>query len=415
MQPTIKYWGAVLSLLATAVRGQWASPEASTDGTVLSGIRDPSLIRRQSDGKYFLFGTNGNCTLHTATSINGPWTRQVGGALNINQTCVAPQVYQVDDTYYMYYSQHTGPTTDWYYTANIHVASSPTMEQGSWTTHGEMSIPLNNAKLANHASTDGYNVLDASLLVANSSAGAQEYYLSFGSYYSGLYQTPLSSPTDLSSDVSVEGMNRLEWNSTGGHSTEGSFQFAWPVDGATKYFLFFSSGQCCKFNQNGVPAVGDAYKIMVCRSDAPTGPFVDDQGKDCVTENGGTMVLASHDAVYAPGGQGVMYSDEVDSVVMYYHYSPVNTTAKTLLPDLSVNDNGAKFGWNKLQFNENGWPEIQGSATASKGSTASEGSSASSPSASMSKGSLAQGQASDSGAQTSAAQRRISYPWRGWF
>lgn len=401
MQFSIRHWGAVLSLLLTAVRGQWADPEASTDGSVLSGIRDPSLIRRQSDGKYFLFGTNGNCTLHTATSINGPWTRQVGGALNINQTCVAPQVYQVGDTYYMYYSQHTGPTTDWYYTANIHVASSTTMEQDSWTQHGEMGVPLNNEKLANHASNDGYNVLDASLLVADGPGGSEEYYLSFGSYYSGLYQTSLSSPIALGENVTVGGMNRLEWNSTGGHSTEGSFQFAWPVNGQTKYFLFFSSGQCCKFAQNGVPAMGDAYKIMVCRADSPTGPFVDDEGKDCVTENGGTMVLGSHDSVYAPGGQGVMYSDEVDSVVMYYHYTPTNTTTKSLTPNLVVGDNGAKFGYNKLQFNAKGWPEIQGSSNSSTTmSAAMDG--------------LSQGGASGNKVQTSAARRRVSLPWRGW-
>lgn len=400
MQLTIGYWGAVLSLLTTAVRGQWPDPEASTDGTLLQGIRDPSLVRRQSDGKYFLFGTNGNCTLHTSPSINGPWTREVGGALRINQTCVAPQAYEINGTYVMYYSQHTGPTTDWYYTANIHVATSTSMDPGSWTQHGEMGVPLNNAKLANHASNDGYNVLDASLMVANGSAGESQYFLSFGSYYSGLYQTPLSSPLDLSSNVTVEGMNRLEWNSTGGHSTEGSFQFAWPVNGQTKYFLFFSSGQCCKFKQNGVPSVGDAYKIMVCRADQPTGPFVDDEGKDCVTENGGTMVLGSHGSVFAPGGQGVMYSDEVNSVVMYYHYSPTNNTSKILSPDLSVGDNGAIFAWNKLQFNEQGWPQISSSSNSSTASAAMDG--------------LAQGSTSGTGVQTSAAQRRISYPWRGW-
>lgn len=400
MQLNLQYWGAVLSLalLTTTARAQWPDPEPSADGTLLRGIRDPSLVRRQSDGTYFLFGTNGNCTVHTAASLHGPWTRQVGGALDINQTCVAPQAYEVDGTYFVYYSQHTGPTTEWYYTANIHVTSSPTMDKGSWTEHGEMGVPLNNAKLADHASSDGYNVLDASLLVANGSAGEQQYYLSFGSYYSGLYQTTLESPVDLSSDVTVDGMNRLEWNSTGGHSTEGSFQFAWDVDGQTKYFLFFSSGQCCHFNENGVPSVGDAYKIMVCRADTPTGPFVDDEGKDCVTENGGTLLLGSHGSVFAPGGQGVMFSDEVDSVIMYYHYSPTNTTSKILSPDLSVNDNGAIFGWNKLHFNEQGWPEVRSS---SDSSTETAG--------------LAQGNASESKTQTSAARRRVSMPWRGWF
>lgn len=388
---------AVLPLLARSATAQtWPDPEA-TDGGILRGIRDPSLVRRASDGQYFLFGTNGNGTLHTSSSIYGPWTAHPGGALDVNQTVVAPQVYEVAGTYYMYYSQHTGPSMDWYYTANIHVASSPTMDQGTWEEHGELDIPLNNAKLANHASNDGYNILDASLLVVNGSDSGTEdqYFLSFGSYYSGLYQTALTGPLDLEANATVQGMNHLEVNNTGAHSTEGSFQFAWPTDGSapTLYYLFFSSGQCCKFKQMGVPAPGDEYKIMVCRADSPTGPFSDAAGKDCLTENGGTMVLGSHGAVYAPGGQGVMYSDEVNSVVLYYHYSPAD--AMNGAPDLSVGDNGAIFGWNRLEFDDQNWPVLAGSSGTRN----------------MTSGLTAGGVA----AQTSSARRRLSYPWRGWF
>lgn len=396
MQLKLGSISAVLPLLAHLVAAQWPDPEPS-NGKILKGVRDPSLIRRPSDGKYFLFGTNGNCTLHTSSSISGPWTKQAHGALNINQTCVAPQVYLVNDTYYMYYSQNTGPEADWYYTSTIHVASSPTMEKGSWTEYGEMDIPLDNMKLANHASDDGYNILDASLLVANSSEGEDEYYLSFGSYYSGLHQTPLTSPVDLELNITVAGVTHLEWNSTGGHSTEGSFQFAWPTDGsaATMYYLFFSSGQCCMFEELGVPSPGDAYKIMVCRSDTPAGPYVDADGKDCLNDNGGTLVLGSHDAVFAPGGQGVMYSDEVESVVMYYHYSPADAT--TNYPDVAVGDNGVYFGWNQLAFDDEGWPMIPGSSFLENMTLPNNG--------------VVDGPGN---VQTSAARRRLSYPWTGW-
>lgn len=393
--------------LASAIT--WPAPQNTTGGA-LSGIRDPSLIRRASDGKYFLFGTNGNGTMHTSDNLHGPWTSVAGGALRVNQTVVAPQVYEVDGTYYMYYSQHTGDTSDWYYTANIHVATSSTMEGGSWTEHGQLGVPLNNKKLANHASTDGYNVLDASLLVADN-----KYYLSFGSYYTGLYQTALTSPVDLDENVTVAGMDHLEYNSTGGHSTEGGFQFAWPTDGssATKYYLFFSSGQCCKFNTMGVPAAGNEYKIMVCRADTPTGPYVDADGKNCLTDNGGTMVLGSHGSVYAPGGQGVMYSEEVNSVIMYYHYTPA-TNGK---PDTSVGDNGAIFGWNELSFNKTGsegWPVITGATDATtKSTTAVSGTTKNTTAAAGSNEDTTMG--GKMSVQTSAGRRRVSMPWRGWW
>ena len=58
---------------------------------------------------------------------------------------------------------------------------------------------------------------------------------------------------------------------------------------------------------------------MVCRSTSPTGGFVDKDGIDCLTESGGTLVLGSHDDVYAPGGQGVNYDNDL-GLVIYYHY-----------------------------------------------------------------------------------------------
>lgn len=405
MRSHIKSVLSGLPLFGALATAQWPAPE-TTKGGNLRGIRDPSLIQRSSDGQYYLFGTNGNGTLHTAPSIYGPWTNHREGALNVSQVVVAPQVYQIDGTYHMYYSQHTGPDTDWYYTANIHVATSETMDPGTWTEHGELGIPLNNAKLANHASNDGYNILDASLLVVNgtaangsstkeAAASTPQYYLSFGSYYSGLFQTTLNSPVDLQANTTVDAMNHLELNTTGGHSTEGSFQFAWPTDGSapTKYYLFFSSGQCCKFKQMGVPKPGDEYKVMVCRSDDPAGPFVDATGKNCQTDNGGTLVLGSHDDVYAPGGQGVLYSDEVDSVVMYYHYTPANSTGPG--PNLTIGDNGAVFGWNKMNFDAQGWPVLAGGTDGAQNTT-----------------STIAGAVNGAAVQTSAARRRVSYPWR---
>lgn len=387
---------SILAVLPVLARAQWPEPESTTNGP-LKGMRDPSLIRRASDGQYFLFGTNGNGTLHTATSIYGPWTQHPGGALNdAQQAVVAPQVYEVNNTYYMYYSQHDGPADQAYYMANIHVATSDSMDAGTWNEFGQLKIPANNALLANHASNNGYNILDASLLVTpENDTEPERYYLSFGSYYAGLYQTELNNPLDLQANVSVDQMNHLEVNTTGAHSTEGSFQFAWPTDGsaATKYYLFFSSGQCCKFKQMGVPAPGDEYKIMVCRADTPTGPFVDKNGKSCVTDNGGSLVLGSHGTVYAPGGQGVMYSDEVNSPVLYYHYTP-QATPDSQQPDLSIGDNGDYFGWNKLAFDAQGWPTVQADNNTGTATVV--------------------GKAGGVAVQTSAARRRISYPWQLW-
>jgi arabinan endo-1,5-alpha-L-arabinosidase len=73
---------------------------------------------------------------------------------------------------------------------------------------------------------------------------------------------------------------------------------------------------------------------------------VDAAGASCLT-GGGTIVLASHDNVYAPGGQGV-YNDPVEGWVLYYHY--VNT-------NIGYADGEKQFGWNKISWN-NGWPTV---------------------------------------------------------
>lgn len=66
--------------------------------------------------------------------------------------------------------------------------------------------------------------------------------------------------------------------------------------------------------------VGEEYKVLLCRSIVPTGPFVDKERKSCLLENGRTEILGSHGNVYTPGGQGVYYDDSMCSLIICYHY-----------------------------------------------------------------------------------------------
>jgi arabinan endo-1,5-alpha-L-arabinosidase len=85
------------------------------------------------------------------------------------------------------------------------------------------------------------------------------------------------------------------------------------------YYVFFSVGQCCRTQRDLVPP-GDEYHIAVCRANGITGPYVDANNTNCLTNNGGTTILASHGDVYAPGGQGIMRDPKSEREVMYYHY-----------------------------------------------------------------------------------------------
>lgn len=121
------------------------------------------------------------------------------------------------------------------------------------------------------------------------------------------------------------------------------------------YYLFFSSGVCCARAFEGtyndpLPAPGDEYKIMVCRSTSPTGPFVDDIGRDCATSDGGRLVLGSHGKhVYAPGGQGVLNDSKSGRMVLYYHYQD---------PTVSYRYEEFLFGFNYMEIDGDGWPVV---------------------------------------------------------
>ena len=303
-------------LLLAPVLG-WPAPE-TVNGTIPSdhgdGITlDPSLIRRASDNKLFLYNTGKN-QVWTADSLYGPWTFQ-----NTSQPAFqagAPQLYRIDETYYLFSSFHfnyssvgvTNPKAAskccW---SREEVRTSTTLEPDSWVLRNQLEIPW----------STNYNILDASFIQAEG-----QNLLSFGSYQNGIYQIPLADPPIQLAPGANSSIAHLAMNQSYTPEpdklydpSEASFQFHY----GDYYYLFFSSGECCSWGK--WPDAGDVYKIMVCRSQDPRKGFVDQDGKDCVTENGGTMILGTHGSVYAPGGQGVMNDTEAGGPILYYHYS----------------------------------------------------------------------------------------------
>ncbi|KAK8219195.1 hypothetical protein M8818_000927 [Zalaria obscura] len=311
---------SLLTLLPSVLG--YASP-LSCSGTC-TNTHDPSLIRRSSDGKYYRFATGAGIAIHTASSIQGPWTYQ-GYALpsgskvdnsgaddlwvrvplpspplpfpHISQlqepslTTSAPQapdVHQIGSTYYLYYSASAFGTQ----TSVLGLATSSTMDPGSWTDHGSIGVSSTSAK--------PYNAIDANLVPVGST-----YLLNFGSFWHDIYQVPMATVPTRAGGASYN----IAYNSSGDHGIEGSYM----VQQGNYYYLFFSSGQCCGYDTER-PAPGGEYKIMVCRSSSATGGFVDQNGASC-TNGGGTVVLQSHGIVYGPGGQGVYEDPEVGWVV----------------------------------------------------------------------------------------------------
>ncbi|KAG7284624.1 hypothetical protein NEMBOFW57_009229 [Staphylotrichum longicolle] len=233
------------------------------------------------------------------------------------QSSAAPDVAQVGNYYYVYYSVSTFGVQN----SAIGVARSSSMDVGTWTDLGSTGV-VSSTGMA-------YNAIDGNLVNDNGN-----YFLTFGSFWNGLQRVRVT-PTQKNGDVYQVAFDPSDT------AMEGPYVFKY----GSYYYLFFSKGQCCGYDKSK-PASGKEYRIMACRSTSAVGPFVDKAGKSC-RSGGGTKVLESHSWVYGPGGQGV-YQDPTYGPVLYYHY--VDTR-------IGFADGQKKFGWNKINFSS-GWPVV---------------------------------------------------------
>ncbi|PNS15107.1 hypothetical protein CAC42_2336 [Sphaceloma murrayae] len=302
----------------------YAKPLSCTG--ICTNTHDPALIRRSSDGKYFRFATGGRMPIFTAPALTGPWS-QAGTVLSANakvsgqnKDMWAPDVSQVGDTYYLFYSASSFGSQN----SNIGLATSKTMEPGSWTDLGAVF---------SSKTGDRYNAIDAQLM--NTGNGMV---VNFGSFWSNLFQfnIDLAKPT-----AGKSAPTQLIFQPAGEHAVEAAYM----IKRDNWFYMFFSAGKCCGYDKSR-PAAGQEYSIRVCRSTRSNGGFVDKNGVDCL-KGGGTVVLPSHDNIYGPGGQGV-YLDPREGWLLYYHY--VDTT-------ISYSDGAKRLGINKIGW-AGGWPSV---------------------------------------------------------
>lgn len=155
---------------------------------------------------------------------------------------------KVGNLYHLYYSVSTFETQN----SVIGLATSPTMEEGTWTDHGSIGVESREG--------DQYNAIDANLLVDGSAN-----YMIFGSFWQNIFQVTLNG--DATSPVTAPA--NVAFDPAGTHAVEGAYLYKY----GDTYYLFYSWGSCCKYDQ-GMPAPGEEYRIKVCRSKSPTEGFV---------------------------------------------------------------------------------------------------------------------------------------------
>ncbi|RSM58119.1 arabinan endo-1,5-alpha-L-arabinosidase [Actinoplanes sp. ATCC 53533] len=298
---------------ATAEAADYPNPGRVTGDT---GVHDPSIVKTPAGG-YLVAYTGDNLRLKTspdrtafrdagAVFPNGAsWTTAYTGG---SRSLWAPDISYRNGRYYLYYSASTFGSNH----SAIFLATSTTGASGSWTNQG---------LVIESGSGNDYNAIDPNLVV-DAQGG---WWLSFGSFWSGIKLIALSASTGKRSDGTVRALA-----GRGG----GAIEAPTLVRHGSYYYLWVSFDFCCR-------GAASTYRIMVGRSTSVTGPFVDRNGT-ALTAGGGTQVLASHGAIHGPGHQAVLA--DADSDVLVYHYYA---------------DSGAPYlGINLIGYDAAGWPYI---------------------------------------------------------
>lgn len=303
----------------TAVTG---TPPASYPGpgrvTGDIGVHDPTMIRTP-EGGYLLVHTGDNVAIKTSadrTAFRNAGTVWPGGASWTTSFTAgarnlwAPDVSFHDGRYSLYYSASSFGSRN----SAIFLATSPTGASGSWTHQGQV---------ISTTTADNFNAIDPNLIVD----GEGRWWLSFGSFWSGIKMIRINPATGLRSDTSMISLAARSGGTT-------AIEAPYIIEHAGYYYLFVSWDTCCK-------GADSTYRIMVGRSTSVTGPYVDRNGT-AMTSGGGTQVLTGHGSIHGPGHQSVF--DDVDGQVLVYHYY--------------ADDGSAKLGINLLGWDAAGWPYV---------------------------------------------------------
>jgi arabinan endo-1,5-alpha-L-arabinosidase len=304
-----------------------------------SPIHDPALVVAE-DGTWYVFSTglvnreNGG-TIQIWSSADAGTTWSYRGTVwdeipawidehfadgELPGNLWAPEVYEHDGTYYLYYSASRFGT-DMSVTA---LATNSTLDPAdpdyAWVDQG----PVISSPVTGLPDGKVFNAIDAGIV--EDSDGTP--YLAIGSFWYGIFLVPIEWPSGKPVDGWQQRTVHLADRMLPGNPIEAPYIVA--RDGF--FYLFVSFGHCCR-------GADSTYQVAVGRADSVTGPYLDAEGRD-LADGGGTIVLDAHGAVVGPGGQSV-FGD-----YLAFHYYDASNTAIPYFPTLGLQ----KLTW------VDGWP-----------------------------------------------------------
>ncbi len=279
---------------------------------------DPSRILKQG-ANYFVFRTSQGIMGKTSTDLrnwtysgeifpNGPPAWTSNAVPGFTGFFWAPDSVFLNGTNYLYYAV----SGFGYNISAIGLVTTTNLATGPWVDQGSVI----QTTMAND-----YNAIDPCPLVDTNGT----MWLSFGSYWNGIYLMQLDPATGKRISVNSP-LTQLAYNS----SIEGSFLY----QHGGYYYLFVNWDTCCE-------GIDSTYNIRVGRSTSVTGPYLDRSGVN-MASGGGSMFLESTARFIGPGQAGIMNDNGTNWFT--YHYYDGN------------NDGTATLGLSQLYWSADGWP-----------------------------------------------------------
>jgi beta-xylosidase len=296
------------------------------------GLHDPSSVLQQ-DGRYYLFYTAQGIRTKTSDDLinwsTGPrvfnsgeipaWTSQNVPANT--GSFWAPDVAFFNGLYHLYYSVSSFGSQD----SAIGLATNPTLDPADpdyhWTDQGPV--------IQSNPGQNPYNAIDPAIIQASDG----RLWMSFGSFWNGIYLTELDPATG----------KRITPNSTtysiARHSVRppNAVEAPYIYERDGYYYLFVNWDSCCQ-------GVNSTYNIRVGRSTNITGPYVD-QDNISMVNGGGTLLLGTQGNFIGPGHISIFTDNDGVERFGYHYYDGL--------------DNGAsKYNLRQIFWDANGWPSL---------------------------------------------------------
>ncbi|ALS97565.1 family 43 glycosylhydrolase [Lacimicrobium alkaliphilum] len=294
-------------------------------------MHDPSSIE-EDDGVYWTFGTGNGVAAKRSTDLitwevvdpvfaDGNWPQWIDEQTpDFDGTFWAPDLIQFEGQYWLYYTVPCGsPGCN---TTAIGVASTPSLNDPSWTDHG---MVVSDDTEPPSSAGEKIGTIDAGLFKdANG-----DIWMAYGTHFGGIHLRPIDPATG-------KRLNEDRWAIIGNNGQWNEFEAAAIEYINGYYYAFATLGACCDGKDS-------SYHIVMGRSTSPTGPYLDKNGRD-MWNYGGTPVLVSEGNKLAPGHYGYFNNNGQNIISLHYY----DGTTESGWP--------ARIDLREMSFDADGWP-----------------------------------------------------------